>query len=30
MEGHLPYSLKHIKAKAKEGVDILMEEIINR
>jgi NAD-dependent deacetylase len=28
MEGHLPYGFKHIKAKATEGVDILMEEIM--
>jgi NAD-dependent deacetylase len=27
MEDHLPYGFKHIKAKATEGVDILMEEI---
>jgi len=28
MEGHLPYGFKHIKAKATEGIDILMEEIM--
>ena len=27
MEVHLPYGFKHIKAKATEGVDILIEEI---
>ena len=27
MEGHLPYGYKHIKAKATEGVDIVIEEI---
>lgn len=27
MEGHLPYGFKHIKAKATEGVDILINEI---
>jgi hypothetical protein len=27
MEDHLPYGFKHIKAKATEGVDMLIEEI---
>ena len=27
MEGYMPYGFKHIKTKATEGVDILMEEI---
>lgn len=27
MEGHLPEGFKHIKAKATEGVDIVIEEI---
>ena len=27
MEGHLPEGFKHIKAKATEGIDIVIEEI---
>ena len=27
MEGHLPYGYKHIKAKATEGVDIVIDKI---
>ena len=27
MEGHLPEGSKHIKAKATEGIDIVIEEI---